>query len=215
MGLAADFGKSIVRGAGYSIGRNLVGSLGRNRITSSYRERISDSYENTSINQKFGRSIFDYIDEREESVKYTHKSILAQSNWDYIKGFTAFIFGFNGLAFWVIFALLIGSIFSNQYFRELMENYPLISFLYIFIVITAPVFLSKFCLYILHFVSGTPKKKRKHADFVLEEGMKKIEILRNSYTEGLEVVKNTWGEEWEGNTVSGCRLAKAQVHWPW
>jgi hypothetical protein len=196
MGLAADFGKSIVRGAGYSIGRNLVGSLGRNRITSNYRERVSDSYENQSINQKFGRSIFDVIDEQEESVKGTHQFLLIESNWDFIKGWKAGIFGTLGVALWFYFLVLVGIQLNSPFVKSSMDKYPLLVFLYLFALIVVPIFGSKFCLYLLHLVSGTPRKKKKHAEYVLDEGMKNIQKLRNSFTEGIEVVRSTWGEEW-------------------
>ena len=200
MGLAADFGKSIVRGAGYSIGRNLVGNLGRNRVTSSYRERLSDSYENQQINQKFGRSIFDVIDEQEESIKQRYDYEMKKTNWQSEGKF--FVFLWSVVPFFGILWLIAsnGKLYHSIF---VFDKNGWFALLLCFIG-------SKLFIQFLYIILGTKKKREEYANSILEQGNKNIETLRKSYTEGLQVVKETWGEEWLENYEK--RIPKEGMH---
>jgi hypothetical protein len=189
MGLAADFGKSIVRGAGYSIGRNLVGNLGRNSVTSSYRERVSDSYENQQINQKFQRSIFDVIDGQEESIKQRYEHEIKKTNWQCLTTFQKIgMFSWGVVSFIVIFALFVKN--ADLYHSIItFDKSGLFSLLICFIF-------SRLFIKFLYLIQGTKRSREEYANNILEQGNKNIVTLRKSYTEGLQVVKETWGEEW-------------------
>ena len=201
MGLAADFGKSIVRGAGYSIGRNLVGGLGRNRLTTSYRERVADSYENKKINEKFERPIFDVLDEREENMHQTYKLKFEESNWECLSDWQKV--GFFGWGF-VAFCSLI---YFNVKFSVIPFDGGLFNSLSFFGI---PFIGGKLFIKFLHLIAGTKRIREKESNEWLDSSLKNLENLRKTYQEGIELVRNTWGEEFVKSYQN--RIPKEGMH---
>jgi hypothetical protein len=188
MSIAADFGKAIVRGAGYSIGRNLVGGLGKNRYTSgssSSRPLASEHYSNQSINTKLNRSVFDVLEESRESIKFTYENKMRISNWQSLSDWQKI--GFFGWGF-VIFCAI--PFLSAKVFSPPTTPVSTISLLVISFVV------AKLSLKLLHLVAKTKEQREEEAKKFLEGSLGAIAKMEDAYRKALNMIKEEQGEEW-------------------
>jgi hypothetical protein len=188
MSIAADFGKSIIKGAGYTIGRNIAGGLGKNRYTSQSsqsRSLVSDHYTNRSINSKLNRSVFDVLEESKESIQYTYQNKLEVSNWKSLSSWQKI--GFFGWGF-VIFCAI--PFLNAKVFVPPTTPISTISLLVISFVI------AKLSLRLLHLVTKTKEQREEEAKKFLEGSLGAVAKMEDAYRKALNMIKEEQGEEW-------------------